>query len=260
MMSLQDHVIMRWRSSTYGFLGASAIVLGGFEYISAPIEWLWPHALGGSTHWKGRSSGNCVSLTFDDGPSRYTDTVLDILAERGVRATFFVMGRQVEKFPQTVRRMAAEGHEIGNHTYAFVAKKGAWKLYAPVGIDEVVRTQEAVKKITGTPPHYFRSPGGQMGRRLWRAVRANKLEVVNGALPFPDPERDAETQLATVRETVRPGAIIILHDGDDANPESDRPAATLEMLPRLFAMLEQSGYSVAPLETLLYQEECERNL
>ena len=91
-----------------------------------------------------------------------------------------------------------------------------------------------------------------MGRGLWRQVNKHGLRVVTGALPFPDPKADAETQLRTALETVQPGAIIILHDGDDHNPDSDRPRATVEMLPRLIDKLKEEGYKIAPLEGLLY--------
>jgi peptidoglycan/xylan/chitin deacetylase (PgdA/CDA1 family) len=233
-----------------------AIPIVAVETVSAPIEWLWPYSMEGNTHWHGRASGNCVSLTFDDGPSRYTEAFLDILENHETSATFFVMGVQVSKFPETIMRMASQGHEIGNHTYSFQATKGLRILYTTLEEDQVIRTQHAVRAITGASPRFFRSPGGQMGRGLWQMVNSLDLEVVNGALPFPDPTKDADTQLKTILDTVRPGAIIILHDGDDRNPESDRPRATLEMLPRLLNKLKLDGYKIVPLEKLLYRERC----
>ncbi len=222
------------------------------ETVSAPIEWLWPYSMGGNTHWHGQASGNCVSLTFDDGPSRYTEAILDILKAHEVLATFFVMGIQVRKYSKTIKRMASEGHEIGNHTYSFQATKGLHRLYTSVEEGQVTRAQEAVRIETGTSPRFFRSPGGQMGRPLWQMVNSHGLEVVYGTLPFPDPTKDAETQLKTVLDTVRPGAIIILHDGDDKNPSSDRPRATVEMLPWLLDKLKSDGLRIVPLEELLY--------
>ena len=226
------------------------------EIVSAPIEWLWPYSMGGNTHWHGQASGNCVSLTFDDGPSRYTEAVLDILKDHETLATFFVMGVQVSKYPETIKRMAAEGHEIGNHTYSFQATKGLQKLYTSVEEGQVTRAQEAVRAITGASPRFFRSPGGQMARGLWQMVNSHGLEVVYGTLPFPVPENDAETQLKTVLDTVQPGSIIILHDGHDKKPNSDRPRATVEMLPRLLDKLKSYGYKIVPLEELLYQKRC----
>ncbi len=237
------------------FLGLAALMVV-VEIVSAPIEWLWPYSLGGNTHWHARASGNCASLTFDDGPSRYTEAVLDILKAHEVLATFFVIGVQVEKYPEIIRRMAAEGHEIGNHTYSFQATKGLRILYTPVEEGQVTRAQDEVKDILGTSPRFFRSPGGQMGRPLWRMVKDHDLEVVYGTLPFPDPTKDAETQLKIVLDTVEPGSIIILHDGDDKNQDSVRPRATVEMLPRLIGALRSDGYKIVSLERLLYRKRC----
>ena len=245
---------------------AGAVFLAAAEALTAAVEWLWPASLGGVTHWRGRQErrerqerrsrpdhppARAVSLTFDDGPSAYTAGVLDVLRRESVRATFFVVGAQVERYPDLARRMVAEGHEIGNHTYSFAARPVPQRLFWPVPAAQVTRTQEVVRAVTGTTPRYFRSPGGQMGRPLWRAVRRQGLQIVNGALPIPRPESTAAAQLATIRRTVRGGAIIILHDGDDRHPDSARPRTTVELLPRLIPTLRARGYDIVPLSRLL---------
>jgi len=93
------------------------------EIVSAPIEWLWPKDWGGPTYWRGKTNLPEIALTFDDGPSKYTSKIFDILKEENIPATFFVMGRQAELFPEIIKRMAAENHEIGNHTYSFAAQQ-----------------------------------------------------------------------------------------------------------------------------------------
>ena len=162
------------------------------------------------------------------------------------------MGIHVERFPETVKRMAAEGHEIGNHTYLFQSKGGIYKLYFPVKEDQVRRTQEIVNKITGKAPNYFRSPGGQLGRNLWRLIGNYDLRVVNGTLPFPNPKENAESQLQTVLKILKAGSIIILHDGDDRHPDSDHPKTTVKLLPRLLEVIKNKGYQIISLEELLY--------
>ncbi len=241
---------------SFGLVLGVAAVAVVIEIVSAPVEWLWPYTFGGNTHWQGQAVGRCVSLTFDDGPSQYTEAVLDILKKHDVFGTFFVMGAQVEKHQKTIKRMAFEGHEIGNHTYSLQATKGLSKLYTTVEEGQVARAQKVVEADTGATPRFFRSPGGQMGRGLWQMVNRHGLEVVYGTLPFPVPEHDAETQLKTVLDTVQPGAIIILHDGDDRHPTSDRPKALVEMLPKLISALQNDGYKIVTLETLLYRERC----
>ncbi len=240
-------------------LELAAILLGvlvgavlALELISAPFEWLWPYQFKGNTHWRGQVSANHVTLTFDDGPSRYTEKVLDILKAHSVPATFFVIGSQVERNPEIARRMRDEGHEIGNHAYSLRAKRGLHLLYRRVPDGEIARAQQIVHRITGFAPRYFRSPAGQMGRGLWRQIREHNLEVVYGTLPAPDVNADAGSQLATALAGARPGAIIILHDGDDQDPESDRPRPTVEMLPRLLEQLHAKGFETVLLRELLY--------
>jgi len=232
---------------------AGAVILAAAEALTAAVEWLWPASLGGVTHWQGHPAEPAVSLTFDDGPSAYTGDVLDILRTERTPATFFVVGSQVERYPALTRRMVAEGHEIGNHTYSFAARPLPLALFWPVPATQVTRAQEAVRAVTGTTPRYFRSPGGQLGRPLWKAVRRQGLRIVNGTLPIPRPDRPAAAQLATVGRTVRGGAIIILHDGDDRDPDSERPKATVELLPRLIPTLRERGYAIVPLGQLLGQ-------
>lgn len=219
------------------------------EIISAPLEWLWPHRWGGGTFWQGDTGRKAIALTFDDGPSAYTATVLDILKAHNVPATFFVMGRQVERYPDLLRRMSDEGHEIGNHTYTLAARKNI--LFSDIAADEVARTQKIIADISGVTPQYYRSPGGQMGRGLWNMIRAENLTVVYGALPIPHPGKDAQTQLKTIRETISHGAIFILHDGDDGEPDSDRPLATVELLPQLLTEIDSLGYDVVSLSEIL---------
>lgn len=219
------------------------------EIISAPIEWLWPEKLGGFTYWSGSTNRREVAITFDDGPSKYTARILDILKDQKVPATFFVMGQQAELFPEVIVRMAAENHEIGNHTYSFEAR--FFKLFSNIQESQIERCQQIIEDLVDIRPKYFRSPGGQLGRHFWNYIRKHNLKVVNGSLPIPPPEKDSDTQLEVIKSTLRPGAILILHDGDDGNPASDRPLSTVELLPKLFLELEQRGYQIVPLVQIL---------
>ena len=234
-----------WRTVLLTFFSILLMI----EIVSAPLEWLWPVSWGGNTCWRGNTDAMEIALTFDDGPSRYTAAVLDILKENEAPATFFIMGKQAERFPEVVKRIAAEGHEIGNHTYSFAAQKN--KFFSQIDRSEITKTQEIIQKLVDMTPIYFRSPGGQFGRYLWQDIRKHNLRVINGALPIPHPGKDAETQLAVIKSTLKPGAIIILHDGDDGAPDSNRPASTVALLPELFDELSHRGFSVVPLKQLL---------
>src|SRR5438105_12413889 len=95
-------------------LGTGSLLTGaGVYYATYGVRSQWL----GATDWRGRTDTSAVALTFDDGPSADTDLILNVLAEHNLRATFFMIGRQVERHPQMARRVVAEGHEIGNHSY-----------------------------------------------------------------------------------------------------------------------------------------------
>ena len=99
-----------------------------------------------------------IALTFDDGPSReYTAEILDILKEYGVKATFFVVGVNIEKSPDLLRRIVAEGHEIGNHTYSHPHLQ---KMDTATLAKELTRTDGLIQSITGLSPTLFRPPEG----------------------------------------------------------------------------------------------------
>jgi peptidoglycan-N-acetylglucosamine deacetylase len=240
-----------------------AALVVSIEIVSAPIEWFWPVPWGGTTHWAGvgpwngikRATGSeakkQLALTFDDGPSAYTEQVLDILKAYDAKATFFVMGNQVERYPHLVARMTAEGHEIGNHTYDFEAQK--FVFFSDIDLNSIKHNSDVIENLSGQRPKYYRSPGGQMGRKLWQAVRAENLYVVYGMFPMPDVKGNAQKQLESTRQTIKPGAIMVLHDGDDHKPDSDRPKATVEMLPLLLAEMKAQGFTSVTVSTLLQQ-------
>ena len=94
-----------------GSLAASA---AGLYYATYAVRSQWF----GPTHWRGRTDTGSVALTFDDGPSQDTHDILDVLGAHGLKATFFMLGREVESFPHIARRVVEEGHDVGNHSYS----------------------------------------------------------------------------------------------------------------------------------------------
>lgn len=225
------------------------LILVLFEIISAPIEWLWPFNWGGNTHWSSTRTDKVLALTFDDGPSAYTPQVLDSLKAFNAHATFFVMGQQVERYPDIIKRMANEGHELGNHTYDFAAQNNI--LFSDIDLKDIKRNQDVIEKYSGQRPKFYRSPGGQAGRFLFSAIKKENLQVVNGVFPMPHPKLNAQEQFDIAVQTIKPGAIIILHDGDDHYPDSDRPKATVDLLPKLLKEIEKQGYKVVTVSELL---------
>jgi len=195
---------------------------------------------------RGPGKTNAVYLTFDDGPSNETEHFLDLLAEHGAKATFFVCGRNIERRPQPARRALAEGHVLGNHTqnHRFLLGLG------PAGVrDEVARAQHAIEDATGTSPRLFRPPYGVRSPWLPPALAEHDLVSVHWTVIGNDWALPAPGVLARVRPAMDdPGAIICLHDGDGVRAEADR-RATLEATADLlrgregtdFRTLEASG-------------------
>ena len=111
----------------------------------------------GQTIWFGNVNSNFVALTFDDGPSLDTLEILDILQRENVKATFFLIGKKVENYPEIAQRIVAEGHEIGNHSYShpiflFCSTKQTFR--------ELEKTQEIITNTTGVSPKIARPPCG----------------------------------------------------------------------------------------------------
>lgn len=186
-----------------------------------------------------------VALTFDDGPNpEATPRVLDVLAREGAVATFFVLGRHAERWPALVSRIAREGHEIGNHGWHHRKLHGS-------GPRTVRRDLEmgtaAITAAAGVRPAWFRAPHGF--RSPWVTTIAASLgqRTVGWTLGVHDTDRPgvAEIERRTLNGA-RPGAIILLHDGDGYDPDGDR-LQTADALPGILAGLRARGLGLARL-------------
>lgn len=151
---------------------------------------------------------NVVALTFDDGPhGTYTRELLDGLKQRGVVASFFVLGEHVEGNEELILRMKEEGHLIGNHTFSHVKLD---TLSDSAACDEVKRTCEAIEAVTGEKVEYIRPPYGAYNEELECMINLNKV------LWTIDPQdwntTDTNAVVRHVVNNVKDGDIILLHD------------------------------------------------
>jgi peptidoglycan-N-acetylglucosamine deacetylase len=189
---------------------------------------------------------DAVSLTFDDGPNpRATPAILDVLRREGVHATFFVLGRHAERWPELVRRMADEGHQLGNHGY--------WhrKLHrrSPAYVRDDLRrgTAAIVHASGGVAPKVFRAPHGF--RSPWVTPIAASLgqRTIGWTLGVWDSAKPGPEQIASrALHGMHPGAILLLHDGDGYDAEGDR-MQTAEALPLIIHGLRDRGLRFATL-------------
>ncbi|MFI2206414.1 polysaccharide deacetylase family protein [Streptomyces sp. NPDC020192] len=183
----------------------------------------------------------CVALSFDGGPSPTTPRLLDILKQNGLHATFFVQGKgHIAKYPDILRRIAAEGHEIGNHTWNHPRLT---ELDEADARQELTRTQDAIEKITGTRPVLMRPPEGRTNRKVAKICRELGLAQVLWSVTAKDYET-TDSALITKRvldQTHRDG-VILLHD---------LHKGTVPAVPRIIKALEQRGYTIVTVSQLL---------
>lgn len=164
--------------------------------------------------WRAPSPRPQVALTYDDGPDpRSTPALLDLLDERQVKATFFCVGEKVREHPELVQRMHAAGHVLGNHSQAH----SFWTNFYSTGRleQELAACQQALQAVTGQAPRYFRPPFGYTNHATAPAAKALSLEVVGWQVRgFDTAGRPPQRVIDRVLKRVRPGGIVLLHDGD----------------------------------------------
>jgi peptidoglycan-N-acetylglucosamine deacetylase len=181
----------------------------------------------------------CVALTFDDGPIPGTAKLLDILKAHKARATFFLIGQEVAKYPEIVRREVAEGHQIGNHTWdhSDLSKLSDAALEA-----QLAQTQDVIKKASGVTPVVLRPPYGSTNARVKAMARKYKLAQTTWAVdPFDWKDHDS----AKVQQRVVDGAardyIILMHDIQPT---------TVDAVPKILDQLAAKGLTVVTINEL----------
>jgi len=190
-----------------------------------------------------------IYLTFDDGPNeRATPAILETLAAARVPAAFFMVGDHVRRFPGTARDVAGAGHLVGNHTYNHVRLHFA----GPQKIRKQLRkTHDAIESTIGVAPRAFRAPHGYRSPFLISIIVDMSYTVFGWTFGVFDTARPGVEEIRRrVRTRLRPGAIVLLHDGDGYDPEGDR-MQTAAALPGIISDARQAGYEFGSLSELL---------
>jgi peptidoglycan/xylan/chitin deacetylase (PgdA/CDA1 family) len=204
----------------------------------------------GRTYWSGDTQQKVVALTFDDGPNEpYTARVLDVLRRERVRATFFLIGQNVRRFPATVARIVREGHVVGNHSDSHPV---AFALESqPDQQHELDSAEESIHAAGGIYPSLFRPPQGLRSPWLMSLLEGDSLIAVtwDDAPRDWDPIPAAELVRRTLAQ-VHPGAIILLHDGMNVTPDADQ-SETVKALPRIIDGLRALGYRFRTVPELI---------
>lgn len=179
-----------------------------------------------------------IALTFDDGPSAaWTPALLDGLKERGVKATFFLIGENADKNPEIVKRMAEEGHLIGNHTYHHVELTKVSENEARL---ELADTSAAIVRITGKEPEYMRPPFGAWQRKLEQEIQM--LPVLWTIDPLDWTTENQDEIVNKVVTEAEENDIILLHDCYKSSIEAGL---------RIVDILQEEGFMFVTVDELL---------
>ncbi|MCX6798469.1 MAG: polysaccharide deacetylase family protein [Candidatus Falkowbacteria bacterium] len=194
-----------------------------------------------------------IALTFDDGPNPpYTNELLTILARHNVKATFFLTGKRLSKFPELGQALVKAGHIIGNHSYSHKFTKNFTSLSFET---EITRAQKVIEEITGKRPALYRSPW--LFRQPWllRNLRAHGLTPVAGFFSSSWEAWHAAPKIIATDafKTIAPGRIIIFHDGADINLFSwdNYRAGSVGAIDLIIPELKKQGYEFLTVDQLL---------
>jgi peptidoglycan-N-acetylglucosamine deacetylase len=191
-----------------------------------------------------------VALTFDDGPdAETTPAVLDALARFGARATFFVIGRNLERNLPVGERLVAEGHELGNHSWTHSYFQNFYS--AARHTSDIARNAALIRQLTGSSVEpLYRPPVGLKSPALARAAHAQGLRIVAWSMHTRDTiSRDAASLAARTLGRVQAGDIVLLHDGHDREGHHRRIA--VEALPLILTGLRERGLECVTVSALL---------
>ena len=191
------------------------------------------------TYYLANTQEKVIALTFDDGPDPIdTPAVLDILKEKNVRATFFVLGQAAQANPNLLKRIVDEGHEIGNHSFNHDYQQRNL-------VEEIKQTDHEVFVSTGVHTYFYRPPGGFLSKSQLETVKKNGFIVALWSVDSKDWRNPGVKQIVdNVIKNVFPGAIILMHDGGYQRTQ------TVNALGPIIDALRDRGYRLATLSEL----------
>lgn len=240
------------------FLLVGLFILGFFiaipkwAYFLVALVWLTITALGSfliqwdyhltSLHSNKSIKENWVSITFDDGPnSEFTPRVLEILQKNGAKATFFCVGERMEKHPEVVKKILAEGHTLGNHTYSHSKSFGFFGTSKVT--EELQKTKNLIFTLTNRETALYRPAFGVTNPSIEKAIKKLGLKSIGWSVRSLDTTaRTENTVLSRITKKVSKGDIILLHDTSEK---------TIRVLERLLVFLREKNLQSVTVERLL---------
>lgn len=182
-----------------------------------------------------------VALTFDDGPTEFTPKFLDLLQENNVKATFFCIGKQIEKHPEIFRRIIHEGHCVGNHTYSHYNKTGL--LSTKEMIVEIQKCDDSIQQFGNITTKLYRPPFGVTNPNIARAIsKTGKTSIGWNVRSFDTKINDSKIILKRITKQLKPGSIILMHDTSEKS---------YLVLSDLLLILQRNQYSTFTVDEIL---------
>jgi len=178
-------------------------------------------------YYNGDENLNEITLTFDDGPNPpRTEKVLDILDSFEIKAIFFLLGKWVEKFPETVKEIKRRGHLIGNHSYSHSRD-----------VDDLEKCEELIKNITGESVMFIRTPYGEL--KLYQSLNNMKdKKIILGFVPIDWQNPGVDKIIEYYLNNIKNGSIVTFHDGDHKEANSNRSDQMIQALPEILEKLK----------------------
>ncbi|MBM3463224.1 MAG: polysaccharide deacetylase family protein [Armatimonadetes bacterium] len=284
-LTLRSLAVIALGTYAAGFIGLSLMSDGTRALFLGRLAWMFSASVPMGTAWKpllacwvafglviryfiptyeanglGNSQGTirkllfpfrAVALTFDDGPSPdWTPRVLDVLKKNQVKGTFFMVGKSVEQHPDLVRRIVAEGHVVGSHSFSH----RCMPLLDQKSLEEEIdRAAEAIEKVTGQKPRYFRPPWGMYNRAVLDALRKRGYLTVlwtRSSQDWRNPGADVVHALSTQNPEL--GEIVLFHDGGNYPSSLGMSREqTVDSLTPIIETYERQGYQVKTIEEMV---------
>ena len=222
-----------------------SIITTVIGFATAALLWLFFRPPFGKNIVRLNTDQQIIALTYDDGPNPpYTDQLLDVLAKHNVKATFFLIGKRIERHPETVNRIIAKGHQIGNHTYSHPLLGFLPPTYVQ---REIERTNRLLRQHGIAGEIVFRAP--VLTRFLpvaWVQAKEDRTHISCNVWSWDWTTQNPDRITETVLKKTKPGSIIVLHDGKAENARADR-SGTIEATDRIITALKQDGYQFVRL-------------
>jgi len=186
-------------------------------------------------------TGRQIALTFDDGPTPYTEKVLELLDRYNAKATFFCIGTQVEKYPHILKKIVDGGHTVGNHSYSHSNKMAIFPVTKIV--EEIKHTNALIQQHTHRQTVLYRPPFGVTSPNIAKALRQTGHYVIGWNIRSLDAVIDNETRILNrIKKRLNAGGIILLHDTSQKS---------VNVLEQLLLLLQQENYKVVQTGQLL---------